>query len=100
MAAGDLVQDPQPNLIEAAHRDAGAAREYEFVMPLKSASPGNTAWERGRAYQIALLVGPGSEFAGITDGTWMSDQLLVRVGGPSTTSIYHPPFLQEGHKGH
>ncbi|MBI2461836.1 MAG: hypothetical protein HYV61_10175 [Candidatus Rokubacteria bacterium] len=100
MAAGDLVQDPQPNLIEAAHRDAGAVREYEFVMPLNNASLGDTAWARGRAYQIAVLVGPGPEFAGVTDNTWMSDQVLVRVGGPSTASIYHPPFRQEGHKGH
>jgi hypothetical protein len=44
--------------------------------------------QRGHAYQIALLLGDGEEYRGITEKTWMSDQVVVRVGGPSTTSIY------------
>ena len=61
MASGDLVQDPQPNLIASAHRTVGKVREYEFAFPLKNESLGNTAWERDRSYQIAVLVGPAKE---------------------------------------
>lgn len=92
MAFGDLVQDPQPNLIESAHRTVGKTVEYEFAFPLKNESLGNTAWERERSYQIAVLVGPTKEFQGVTEETWMSDQVLIRIGGPSTASIYHPPL--------
>ncbi len=92
MAAGDLVQDPQPNLMASAHRAMGGGREYEFSFPLMNASLGNTAWERDRSYQIAVLVGPGTEFRGVTPDTWMSDQMLIRIGSRSTASIYHPPL--------
>lgn len=98
MASGDLVQDPQPNLIASAHRTVGKVREYEFAFPLKNESLGNTAWERGRSYQIAGLVGSTKEFQGVTEETWMSDQVLIRIGGPSTASIYHPS-LQAGISG-
>lgn len=92
MAAGDLVQDPQPNLTASAHRTVGNGREYEFAVPLKNESLGNTAWERDRSYQIAVLLGPTKEFTEVTPTTWMSDQVLIRVGSRSTTSIYHPPL--------
>jgi len=92
MAAGDLVQDPQPNLIAGAHRTVSKGREYEFAFPLKNESLGNTAWERDRSYQIAVLVGPTKEFKGVTQDTWMSDQVLIRIGSRSTASIYHPPL--------
>ncbi len=91
MVLGDLAPDPSPNLLARAHRTIGAVREFEFVMPLTNASDSNAAWERGRAYQIALLLGPGEDYGGITEDVWMSDQIVVRVGGPSTTSIYLPP---------
>ena len=91
MVRGDLVSDPQPNLLAQAHRAAGTVREYEFILPLANLSDGNAAWQRGRAYQIAVLVGAGEEYRAITEKTWMSDQIVVRIGGPSTTSIYlHP----------
>ena len=92
MASGDLVQDPQPNLIASGHRTIGKTREYEFAFPLKNESLGNTAWERDRSYQLAVLVGPTKEFRGVTEKTWMSDQILIRIGIPSTVSIYHPPM--------
>ncbi|MBI4562743.1 MAG: hypothetical protein HY724_11925 [Candidatus Rokubacteria bacterium] len=92
MASGDLVQDPQPNLSASSHRTVPGGREYEFAFPLKNASPGNTAWERDRSYQIALLVGPTKDFTGITQATWMSDQVLIRIGSRSTASIYRPPL--------
>ena len=93
MAFGDLVQDPQPNLIAAAHRPMGSAHDYEFAFPLTNKSLGNTAWERDRSYQVAVLVGPTQAFQGVTEETWMSDQILIRIGSASTASIYHPPFL-------
>lgn len=92
MASGDLVQDPKPNLIASAHRAIPKGREYEFAFPLKNGSLGNTAWERNRSYQIAVLVGTTTDFAGVTPETWMSDQVLIRVGSRSTASIYHPPL--------
>ena len=92
MAAGDLVQDPQPNVTASAHRTVGNGREYEFAFPLKNEGLGNTAWERDRSYQIAVLVGPTKEFTEITPTTRMSDQVLIRVGSRSTASIYHPPL--------
>jgi hypothetical protein len=90
MVLGDLASDPTPNLLAQASRTVGAVREFEFAMPLTNPSDGNAAWERGRAYQIAFLVGPGETYGGITEEVWMSDQIVVRIGGPSTTSIYLP----------
>lgn len=92
MASGDLVQDPQPTLIASAHRTTVKGREYEFAFSLKNESLGNTLWERDRSYQIAILVGPSRDFAGVTQATWMSDQVLIRIGSRSTASIYHPPL--------
>ena len=90
MVLGDLAPDPTPNLVAQAHRTSGAVREFEFVMPLMNVSDGNAAWERGRAYQIALLVGAGETYQGIAEEVWMSDQIVVRIGKPSTTTIYLP----------
>lgn len=92
MATGDLVQDPQPNLVASAHRTIANGREYEFIFPLRNESLGNTAWERDKSYQIAVLVGPTKDFRGVTGDTWMSDQVLIRIGSRSTASIYHPPL--------
>ena len=92
MASGNLVQDPQPNLIASGHQTVGRAREYEFAFPLKNEGLGNMAWERDRSYQIAVLVGPTKAFEGVTANTWMSDQALIRIGSPSTVSIYNPPL--------
>jgi hypothetical protein len=90
MVLGDLAPDPTPNLEAQASRTLGAVREFEFVSPLMGSSDGNAAWERGHAYQIAFLVGPGERYGGITDEVWMSGQIVVRIGGRSTTSIYLP----------
>ena len=92
MASGDLVRDPDNNLLAAAHRAVGTGREYEFAFPLRNAGEGNTDWQRGRAYQIAFLVRSTPRFVGVTDTTWMSDQVVIRVGGPSGPPIYHPPL--------
>lgn len=93
MAAGALVQDADSNLAAAAHWDIPGGREYEFAFPVGNADDGDTAWERGQAYQIAFLVGEGPAFRGVAPGTWMSDQILIRVGDRSRISIYHPPLL-------
>ena len=93
MAVGALVEDAHSNLSAVAHREVTGGREYEFVFPPHNQDEGDTAWERGRAYQIAFLVGEGPTFRGVTPGTWMSDQILIRIGERSRVSIYHPPFL-------
>jgi hypothetical protein len=62
---------------------------------LRNESLGNTLWERDRSYQIAILVGPTKEFSGVTQATWMSDQVYIRIGSRSTASIYHPPLAPE-----
>lgn len=93
MASGDLVRDPDNNLIAAAHRSVGTGREYEFAFPLRNPGEGNTDWQRGRAYQIAFLVGPTVRFMGVTDTTWLSDQGVIRVGHSTGPSIYHPPLM-------
>lgn len=67
--------------------------EYEFAFPHNNESPGDSLWESGKAYQIAFLVGATEKFAGVNEDTWMSDQIHIRLGGPSTDSIYHPPYL-------
>jgi len=95
MASGDLVQDPQPNVIASAHRTVPNGREYEFAFPLKNESLGNTAWERHRSYQIAVLVGTTTDFTGVTQATWMSDQVYIRIGSRSTASIYDPPLAPD-----
>jgi len=74
-------------------RRVGKAMEYEFAFPLKNDDLGDALWEMGKAYQIAILVGPSAEFNGITEDTWMSDQIHIRLGSPAQESIYHPPYL-------
>ena len=92
MAPGDLVQDPQPNLIASAHRTVENWREYEFAFPLQNESQGNTAWGPDKSYQIGVLVGATKEFARVTPDTWMSDQIMIRTRSRSAFSIYHPPL--------
>ena len=93
MAAGSLVRDQQSNLIKSAHRTVGKGREYEFTFPLKNADLGDTLWERDQTYMIAVLVGPGQEYNGVSEDVWMSDQILTRIGSPSTLSMYLPPYM-------
>lgn len=72
--------------------------EYEFAFPYKNEDLGDSFWQAGRAYQIAILVGPREEFSGITEDTWMSDQIYVRLGSRSGESIYDPPYLVQQEK--
>ena len=72
--------------------------EYEFAFPYRNEDSGDSFWQVGRAYQIALLVGRSEEFTGVNEDTWMSDQAYVRLGSPSEESIYHPPHLVHGGK--
>lgn len=72
----------------------GSVREYEITMPLKNADEGDILWERDKSYMIALLVGPGQEYSGVSEDVWMSDQILIRIGNPSTLSMYVPPHLR------
>jgi hypothetical protein len=90
MASGSLVRDQAGNIIQSAHRTVGQAQEYEFTVPLKNADPGDTLWQRDQTYMVAVLVGPGQEYKGVTEDVWMSDQVLIRVGSPSTLSMYIP----------
>jgi hypothetical protein len=60
-------------------------------MSLKNADLGDTLWERDKTYMIAVLVGPGQDYKGVTEDVWMSDQILIRTGSPSTLSMYIPP---------
>lgn len=92
MASGDLVQDPQPSLTASAHHVAGTRREWELAFPLMNRSAGNTAWREDESYQVSVLVGPSARFNGVTEDTWMSDQVMIRVGSRSTRSIYDPPL--------
>lgn len=98
MSSGSLVRDQDSNLVQSAHRSVGGVQEYEFTMPLKNADQGDILWERDHSYMVALLVGPGQEYKGISEDVWMSDQILIRIGGPSTLSMYMPP-LAAGHDG-
>jgi hypothetical protein len=92
MAAASLVRDKDSNLKEAAFRIVGKGMEYEFAFPYQNEDPGDSFWRLGRAYQIAVLVGPTEEFNGATEDTWMSDQIHIRLGSSSRESIYHPPY--------
>lgn len=69
--------------------------EYEFAFPYRNDDPGDSFWQVGRPYQIAVLVGPAEEFDGVTEDTWMSEQINIRLGSPSAQSIYHPPYLPQ-----
>lgn len=77
----------------SAHRTVGKGREYEFTFPLKNADLGDTLWERDQSYMVALLVGPRQEYQGVDEDVWMSDQVLIRIGSPSTLSMYLPPYV-------
>lgn len=92
MAAGILVQDAQSNLLASAHRTTGQHREYEWSFPLRNDDLGDTLWERDQTYMLAVLVGPQPGYTGIDEAVWMSDQVLIRLGRPSTESIYRPPL--------
>jgi hypothetical protein len=93
MSSASLVRDKKSNIKEMGLRRAGKAMEYEFAFPLKNDDLGDALWEMGKAYQIAILVGPSEEFKGVSEDTWMSDQIHIRLGSPSKESIYHPPYL-------
>lgn len=67
--------------------------EYEFAFPYQNEDQGDSLWQVGKAYQVAILVGPAEEFKGVTEDAWMSDQVHIRLGSPSEESIYHPPYL-------
>ncbi len=90
MSFGSLVRDQHSNLMQSAHRTVGQAREYEFTMPRKNADQGDTLWESDQSYMVAVLVGPGVEYEGVSEDVWMSDQILIRIGSPSTLSMYIP----------
>lgn len=92
MSSASLVGDKKSNIKAVGFRRVGNATEYEFAFPLKNDDLGDTLWEIGKAYQIALLVGSSEEFKGVTEDTWMSDQIHIRLGSPSQESIYHPPY--------
>src|ERR671918_93278 len=93
MAAASLVRDKESNVKEAAFRKVGKGMEYEFAFPYRNEDLGDSFWQLGRAYQIAILVGPTEEFNGVTEDTWMSDQIYIRLGSRSQDSIYQPPYL-------
>ena len=93
MAAATLVRDKESNLKTVGLKKVGSAMEYEFAFPLKNDDLGDTLWEMGKAYQIGILVGSSEEFKRVTEDTWMSDQVHIRLGSPSEESIYHPPYL-------
>ncbi len=88
MASGFLVQDQTSNLLGAGFKSVGSTSEYEFAFPLTNEDLGDTAWEDGRAYLIAFLIDEGETFSQITPQTWISDQVLIRIGGKSRRSIY------------
>lgn len=96
MASGILVQDQKSNLLGSGHRTVGASREFEFSFPLTNEDLGDTAWEEGRAYIIAFLIGRGETFSQITPQTWMSDQVLIRIGRESRRSIYRVDARDDG----
>ena len=98
MASGSLVRDQASNVVGSTHRTVGQTREYEFTMPLKNADQGDTLWDRDQSYMVAVLVGPGQEYRGVSEDVWMSDQILIRIGSPSTLSMYLPPH-QAGREG-
>ncbi len=98
MASGTLVRDKDSNLKAVGFRKVGQSMEYEFAFPYRNEDLGDSLWQMGRAYQIAILVGPSEEFTGVNEETWMSDQVYVRLGSPSADSIYYPPYLVQGGK--
>ena len=98
MVSASLVRDKESNLKEVGFRKVGKFMEYEFAFPYQNEDLGDSLWQLGRAYQIAILVGPSEEFKGINQDTWMSDQVYIRLGSPSQESVYHPPYLVQREK--
>src|ERR671919_202572 len=96
MAAASLVRDKDSNLKEAGFRKVGKGLEYAFAFPYRNEDLGDSFWQLRRAYQIAVLVGPGEKFDGVTEDTSMSDQIYIRLGSRSQESIYQPPYLAGG----
>ena len=99
MSSASLVRDKKNNIKETGFRKIGKVMEYEFAFPYQNEELGDSVWQVGKAYQIAILVGPSEELQGVTDDSWMSDQVHIRLGSPSKESIYHPPYLVEDLKG-
>lgn len=93
MSSASLVRDKESNLKEAGFRKVGKSVEYEFAFPYQNKELGDSFWQAGKAYQVAILVGSNEEFKGVTEDTWMSDQVHIRLGSSSKESIYHPPYL-------
>lgn len=93
MASGTLVRDQTSNLKATGWRKTDQGMEYEFTFSYQNEDLGDTLWEVGKAYQFAVLVGSSEEFNGVTPETWMSDQSHIRLGTPSTDSMYDPPYL-------
>lgn len=93
MAAASLVRDKESNLKEVGFRKVGNSMEYEFAFPYRNEGLGDSFWQLGRVYQIAILVGPTEKFDGVTEDTWISDQIYIRLGSRSQESIYQPPYL-------
>ncbi len=93
MASGTLVRDQTSNLKATGWRKTDQGMEYEFAFPYQNEDLGDTLWAVGKPYQFTVLVGPSEEFNGVTSETWMSDQIHIRLGTPSTDSIYDPPYL-------
>ena len=93
MAAASLVRDKDSNVKETGFRKVGNGMEYEFAFPYKNENLGDSFWQLGKAYQIAVLVGPTEKFNGVTEDTWISDQIYIRLGSRSQESIYHPPYF-------
>lgn len=83
-----MVVDQEDNLKAKAWSPGDKGMVYEFSFPLWNEHAGGTIWRRGNAYMIAFLVGRDPEYREITEDSWMSDQVLVRLGGPSEDSIY------------
>jgi hypothetical protein len=98
MSSATLVRDKMSNLKEVRVRKVGKSMEYEFAFPYQNEDPGDSFWQVGKAYQVAILVGPTEEFQGVTNDTWMSDQIYIRLGSPSKESIYYPPYLVQDDK--
>ena len=98
MVYATLVRDKESNLKQVAFKKVGKSMEYEFAFPYQNEDLGDTSWKIDKAYQIAILVGPNEDFKGLTEDTWMSDQIYLRLGSPSQESIYHPPYLVQQEK--
>jgi hypothetical protein len=93
MASATLVRDKDSNLKAVGFRKVSQSMEYELAFPYKNEDLGDSLWQLGKAYQIAILVGSAERFNGVTEDTWMSDQVYIRLGSRSQDSIYQPPYL-------